>query len=92
MNKIEVRSNTEFSQPYCAYLKKTEFCRHKIQKGKIIRNITRNGFLYSGVTVKMHSPKIALPSNHLPGNKSSPVLGVLFSRVIIIPGVIFYGE
>ena len=34
----------------------------------------------AGVTVKMHSPKIVLPSNYLPGNKNSPVF---FSQEII---------
>ena len=47
MNKIEVRSNTGFSQLYCACLQKMEFCRHKTQEGKIIHNVKRNGFLYS---------------------------------------------
>ena len=29
MNKIEVRSNTEFSQPYCACLQKWSFAQHQ---------------------------------------------------------------
>ena len=42
--------------------------------------------LISGVTVKMHSPKIALHSNYLPGNKNSPVF---FSQEIITPRSIY---
>ena len=41
----------------------------------------------SGVTVKMHFPKIVLSSNYLPGNKNSPVF---FSQEIIILEVYIY--
>ena len=41
---------------------------------------------WTGVTVKMHSPKIVLPSNYLPGNKNSPVF---FSQEIITPRSIY---
>ena len=41
---------------------------------------------YTGVTVKMHFPKIVLPSNYLPGNKNSPVF---FSQEVITPRSIY---
>ena len=45
----------------------------------------KRGTFY-GVTVKMHSPKIVLPSNYLPGNKNFPVF---FSQEIITPRSIY---
>ena len=44
-------------------------------------------FPQAGVTVKMHSPKIVLPSNYLPGNKNSPVS---FPRKLLLLGVYIY--
>ena len=43
-------------------------------------------YIKPGVTVKMHFPKIVLPSNYLPGNKNSPVF---FSQEIITPRSIY---
>ena len=40
----------------------------------------------AGVTVKMRSPKIVLPSNYLPGNMNSPVF---LSQEIITPRGIY---
>ena len=52
---------------------------------KFINENLRNTKL-TGITVKMHSPKIVLPSNYLPGNKNSPVF---FSQEIITPRSIY---
>ena len=91
VNFKDFRSKNQ-ARPYTPFLKKkilenppfyhvSSDLPYPCKKG--VENFSRK---ITGVTVKMHSPKIVLPSNYLPGNKNSPVF---FSQETITPRSIY---